>query len=83
MLQVFIVAGGYEGWEGYSRLSSTEMLIGEDARVWTLGGNLPSGRSGAIGVSVANRFLLIGKIIKSKFFPNIIIVVNSILILNI
>ena len=57
MLQVFIVAGGYDG---YSQLSSTEMLIGEDARAWTWGGNLPSGRDGAIGVSVANRFLLTG-----------------------
>ena len=81
MLQVFIVAGGTD--DGKSFLSSTEMLIGEDARAWTWGGNLPLGRYGAIGVSVANRFLLIGKIIKSKFFPNIIIVVNSILILNI
>ena len=57
MLQVFIVAGG---WDGLPGLSSTEMLIGEDARAWTWGGNLPSGRSGVIGVSVANRFLLTG-----------------------
>ena len=58
MLQVFIVAGGYDG---PLRVSSTaEMLIGEDARAWTWGGNLPSGRSGVIGVSVANRFLLTG-----------------------
>ena len=57
MLQVFIVAGGYAG---SSFLSSTEMLIGEDARAWTWGGNLPSGRDRAIGVSVANRFFLIG-----------------------
>jgi len=54
---VFIVAGGYAG---SSFLSSTEMLIGEDASAWTWGGNLPSGRDRAIGVSVANRFLLTG-----------------------
>jgi len=65
VLQVFIVAGGFDG---SSRLSSTEMLIGEDARAWTWGGNLPSGRSGAIGVSVANRFLLIGMKQDRTFF---------------
>ena len=66
MLQVFIVAGGYDG---SSYLSSTEMLIGEDARAWTWGGNLPLGRYGAIGVSVANRFLLIGiKYLNQNYF---------------
>ena len=57
VLQVFIVAGG---WDGSSRLSSTEMLIGQDAKEWTWGPQLPSARWGARGVSIGNRFLLTG-----------------------
>ena len=57
-MQVFIVAGGYDGSLPY--LSSTEMLIGEDATEWTWGAELPSRRIGLRGVSVANRFLLTG-----------------------
>ena len=55
-LQVFIVAGGI----GSSRLSSKEMLIGQDAKEWTMGPQLPSARGGARGVTIGNRFLLTG-----------------------
>jgi len=56
--QVFIVAGGLD--DGYSRLSSTEMLIGQDAKEWTMGPQLPSARWGLRAVSIGNRFLLTG-----------------------
>ena len=57
MLQVYIVAGGYDG---SSALSSTEMMIA-DGEEWIWGKPLPGpGRAGARGVSLANRFLLTG-----------------------
>ena len=57
-MQVYIVAGGDDGF--FSTLSSTEMLIGEDATEWTWGPQLPSRRRGVRGVSLGNRFLLTG-----------------------
>merc|ERR1719348_2385096 len=55
--QVFIVAGGHDG---SSHLSSTEMLIGQDAKEWTMGPQLPSARNGPRAVTIGNRFLLTG-----------------------
>ena len=59
-MQVFIVAGGYDGFD--STLSSTEMLIGEDGKQWIDGPQLPRRLFGVRGVSIGNRFLLTGKI---------------------
>ena len=59
-MQVFIVAGGWDGPGSY--LSSTEMLIGEDGKQWVDGPQLPRRLYGVRGVSIGNRFLLTGKI---------------------
>ena len=58
-MQVFIVAGG---WDGFLYLSSTEILIGEDGKQWVDGPQLPRRLNGVRGVSIGNRFLLTGKI---------------------
>ena len=35
-------------------------MVGEDATAWTMGEPLPSSREGTKGVSLGNRFMLIG-----------------------
>jgi len=63
---VLIVAGG---WFRSSSLSSTEMLVYDDAKAWTWGKPLPSPRYNPRGVSVGNRFLLTGGY-ESAFSPD-------------
>jgi len=54
---VLLVAGGHDG---SSTLSSTEMLFYDDPKSWTWGKALPYPWRWPVGVSVGNRFLLIG-----------------------
>ena len=60
VIQVLLVAGGRHGFPPFSYLSSVEMLLGLNAKVWAPGKQLPSPRTGTVGISLGNRFLLTG-----------------------
>ena len=55
-----MVTGGYHS----IRLPSTEILTSE-ASQWVYTGELPTGRWGATGVTIGNKLLLAGEIIRS------------------
>ena len=57
--QVFLVAGGYDGYDG-SYLSSTETLV-EGGQAWNFQNPLPSGRVGVRAISLPNTVILTGK----------------------
>ena len=57
--QVFLVAGGYDGYDG-SYLSSTETLV-EGGQAWNFQQPLPSERSGFCGISLPDTVIMIGK----------------------
>ena len=57
VVQVYIVSGGYDG---YNSLSSTETLTAGSSE-WVEAGALPSARQLLRGVSVDNQFYVLGK----------------------